>query len=410
MIRAVLIFLTIAITSVNGQEVQNYLSYAPKKPTALFNNSNFVAGDTICLKFSIQNTTSVQLVIKNTLGQSLLSSEDYKKITKFCLPPSFSKLAGRLYWFLIEKGKELDSGSILIKQATTTVFMESYFGPRQLSAGEEDYSMLVHIPTDLYDNVLPNGTEVKVNTEFLDVFDSIIIPMEKHIAWINIGTTNQSGRIIVSSQCHNFTSAQLVTKIYPAMPVNFTISSNRHHSFADGNEILELSTSKMLDIYGNTIVDGTLITFSIKDALGILTSAVASTINGVATAHVLHPEQPTNWNITAYVAGAVKSNNLSLSFQAAVTDYEIFYDNKSKLLGIGPILSFIDQKVADGFGVFVRIRSEENFVNEEKFLFTKNGETTVSLEEMFYPNGSYTITVISAGIEKELKLVLGNEK
>ena len=53
--------------------------------------------------------------------------------------------------------------------------------------------------------------------------------------------------------------------IMPSIPTNFTISTHRNHTYADGNQITTFSTSIIKDTLGNTVSDGTYVEFYIRN-------------------------------------------------------------------------------------------------------------------------------------------------
>lgn len=375
----------------------------------LTKSAQYTAGSEICITFSASKELLPYLVLKNALGTSVLKPVKDTNQLRFCVPPMYANKAGIMHWSLVLNSEEIEAGQISIAPDATTTFLETYFGPRQITAGKNDFSMLVNIPTDNYDNTLVNGTMVTVNREFEDEFHQFMVPISKSIAWKNINATEKSGRILVSALCRNTNSKQLTTIVYPAMPTDFEIGYQRDHTFADGNQIITLQTNKILDIYGNVVSDGTHVNFLIENQDGIFMSATGNTINGRAIARLLHPEEPTTWKAKAFITGAARSNTIVVGFKASVEDYPINFDKDQRKLSIGPLLGFMQQKVTDGFSIQLSIKSEANIINEEEKLFTKDGKASYILDKNFYPSGTYNITIEAAGISKELLITLPNE-
>ena len=228
----------------------------------------FLAGTEVALTFSTEDGKSPLLFINNSYGSTLISPK--KKETKliFIIPSVFSKKAGILNWSLIYEGKyQLKNSIEILPNIATKTTIESYLGPRSIQAGKRDYSMFVIIPTDIYDNPLPENTSVKINEQFLDNITSTEEKTKNLIAWNTIMAKEKAGSILVSSSCKTTNSNELTTVIYPSNPTNFLISFNRNHNFADGNQITEITTSKILDEFGNTISDGTIVEFNIENTL-----------------------------------------------------------------------------------------------------------------------------------------------
>ena len=371
--------------------------------------TDYIAGSNICLDFDAQKDNQSTLVIKNVFGTSLANKKYANGNLQFCIPHVFTTKAGKLHWQLINRGQIRAKGFISIIPDTAKTYMESYFGPRQISAGDIDFSMLANIPTDKFDNTLKNDVLVTVKSEFENTITTYQVPVKKSIAWKNIPATKKSGRILVSSLCNGAFSKQLTTIVYPALASDFEVSYKRDHTFADGNQIMELQTNQILDQYGNVVSDGTHVNFLIKEKNGSLLHSSGNTLNGRAIAKMLHPEEPVTWSFEAFVTGAARSNTVLVDFKPAFKDYEIKYLRQERKLIVGPLLGFIDQQATDGFSVNVHIKSEENLVNLKEILYTKNGKATLILEKEFFPTGAYNITITTAGITKKMNIKLFDE-
>ncbi len=401
-----LVLLNVLSCSKKSEEIQDYTN---NSIALITQKKQYNAGSDICFTFNASKEITPFLVITNVLGTSVLKPTKEANKLSFCLPPMYCNRAGKLNWSLVLENTEIKTGHITISPDPGTTYLETYFGPRQITAGKEDFSMLVNIPTDRYDNTLDNGTMVTINSEFEDVFNQFKVPIAESIAWKNINATEKSGRILVSAHCNATNSKQLATIVYPAMATDFKIEYQRDHSFADGNQIIEFQTSEIMDKFGNIVSDGTHINFLIENQNGIFMNATGNTLHGRAVARLLHPEEPNTWKVKAFVTGAAKSNTVVVGFKAAVEDYPINFNKEQRKLSIGPLTSFMEQKVTDGFSIQLSIKSESNIINEAEKLFTKDGKASYILDENFYPIGTYNITVEAAGISKELLITLANE-
>lgn len=367
-------------------------------------------GNELCLNFEIHGEIAPQLYLTNAIGSTIITGTKENNQISYCFPKSYTRHAGPLKWKLVSNGENIEDGEVNMRPDSSFVFMESYFGPRQITAGDIDFSMLTNIPTDQFDNLLPDGTAVSIKRQFENQMDEYDINTSGGIAWKNIGATKKAGRMLISSACLGAYSKQLTTMVYSAKPADFTIQYERDHSFADGNQILTLKTSKMVDDYNNTVSDGTHVNFIIEDAAGTLLRTSGNTQNGMAIAKILHPEKATEWNIRAYVTGAATSNRLRVEFDQAVEDFKVSFDENEREVVIGPLYGFIHQKVPDGISITLELKSEENLILEKTKLFTKNGITSLKLPAEFYPPGTYEITINSMGIRKELTIRLYGDK
>jgi len=296
--------------------------------------------------------------------------------------------------------KQLKTGSfeILPKVDSKTV-IESYFGPRSIQAGDRDYSMLVVVPMDAMDNPLPDSTRVMLHKQFYEVIDSVEIFTEKLMAWKNIMAYRKAGNINVSSTVLGINSIELTTNVFPSNATDFQISSFRNHDFADGNQITEFTTSEIKDEWGNTISDGTLVSFYIENEAGMILTTRGSSIEGMATAKIIHPDHPDTWKIKGYVTGLAESNVLEISFRQALKDFEIDFYNKNRSIKVGPLQSFMQQLIPDGAVVKLYIYHQNTLV-EVKQETSNNGFVTFKLPKSFYPENTYSFKIEALGKSK----------
>ncbi|MFX0558266.1 hypothetical protein ACOCEA_15800 [Maribacter sp. CXY002] len=377
---------------------------APSTITSLNHKTSYTAGSDICLSFKHNGNENPKLIITNAIGTTLVPPVVNQQILNYCLPWEITSKSEIIKWKVIHKEELLLKGEFLIIPDAFQTNIESYFGPRQITAGNNDFSMLTNIPTDQYDNTLLDGTPVIVKSEFENTIETNIVRINKGIAWKNIGATKKSGRILVSSSCNETNSKQLTTIVFPAKATDFKISYKRDHTYADGNQIIELQTNVIKDEFGNIVSDGTHVNFILKNNKNMRLQTVGNTLNGKVVTKLLHPEQPDTWEIEAYVTGAAKSNTITVDFDASIKDYEFDIDTESRILTIGPLFGFIGQRVSDGLSVDIQITSEDNIIKNRKKLFTKNGLAIFEISKEFYPSGIYDIGILVAGIQKDTTL------
>lgn len=363
----------------------------------------FVAGTIIKLTFSSKEPTSNPLLVLNhSFGNTVVSSEKKEGKLSFIIPTVFSKKTGVIDWTLVENGKTLLKNSFeIVPNIKSKTIIEHYLGPRSIQAGNRDYSMLVVIPTDMFDNPLPQNTIVNVHEQYLQ---NITIHKEKtnhFIAWRNISSKEKSGNILVSSSCNNFNSNELTTVIYPSNAVNFNITYNRNHDFADGNQLTQLITSSIIDEFGNIVSDGTLVEFIITTAENTILKTRASTIKGIATAKILHPDYPTSWKIKAFITGLAESNFLSLTYKATTENFNISFSKNNREITVGPLQSFMKQLIPDGAVVKLHIYHKNNLI-ETKSETSFKGFVTFHLSEEFYKEATYSFEVEALGISKKI--------
>ncbi|MBO0592730.1 hypothetical protein I2486_15095 [Cellulophaga sp. E16_2] len=365
--------------------------------------ANYTAGDAITLAFKTETQApNLRLYIRNAFGTLLLSPQNIEGSIVFSLPNNFSRMAGKCHWKFLQAEQTILKGEIDISpNSAKETNMETYFGPRSITAGNRDYSMLVIAPTDIYDNPVPNGTEVTVKSQFLNSIDAYKVTTNNLMAWYNVKSTKKSGRILVTSACNGTTSKELTTIVYPSNATNFKIAAFRAHDYADGNQILKLKSDIIYDEFGNVVSDGTLVTFIIKNDKDAYLYTVGTTLEGKVEGRTLHPSEAVNWEIQAFITGASESNIIDVAFKTAISDYKVSFSKGNRNIDIGPLESFMNQLVPDGILVQLDIYTADDKFVETRKTTTKNGVSTIFINPEYLPKGTYKLVVKTAGITKE---------
>lgn len=359
----------------------------------------FEAGDTIVLEFSTDNNTKPLLYISHSFGSTLIKGTTDNNTLNYKIPKSISSKIGSVSWKLLS-GKQPLSGQFTIQSKQQVSSLETYLGPPSIQAGEDDFTMLVIIPTDVYDNPLADSTTVNIKHQFLQQETTTPVYIKNRISYKNIYSTTQSGRMLISSEALGFNSKEYTANILPAIPTNFKISSESHHDYADGNQITTFSTSIITDKHGNRVSDGTYVGFFITNTNHSILKTSGTTINGIARAKMIHPNHEDKWTVKAFIEGMAESNNIELVFKPVISDFEIAFSKNNRTLTIGPLKSFMGQMIPDGLDVSVSIYKDNNNIKT----LTKSsfeGYATFKLDTNNFPNNNYTLKVKVAGIEKK---------
>ncbi len=366
------------------------------------------AGTPISLKFTgIRSDTATSIYISNAFGTTVLPLKKEENTWVCAIPKHFVRKAGPLYWkVLYDEKVKLANRIAVVPDAGSIPHVETYFGPRSITVGARDYSMLVTIPTDPFDNTLLAGTPVTIKSEFQNTVELTQERTADFIAWKNIVSKKTAGRMLVSASCLETDTKELTTILFPANAEAFEIAYSRNHRYADGNQIITFQTNLLKDAYGNLVGDGTLVTFFIKDAQGGYLKTTGMTIDGVAKASLLHPAEAAQWQVTAYVTGAAKSNTISVVFEQAISDFEVSFSEDQRSVTIGPLKSFMDQIVPDGIDVVLRVYDIEGKPLSTKKETTKKGRCLFKLPREYFENGTYQLEIAAAGMLKKYKTEL----
>lgn len=371
------------------------------------NHIVYQAGQPITIKFQTTSLINTQLILSNAFGSSTIRPEKSDQELLFSIPKNYSRKSGLCHWVLLANGKPVHKGMLKIAPKTSVkATLETYFGPRSITAGGIDFSMLICVTTDPFDNVFPNGTEALFKSQFLSSISESKVPSEDLISWKNIYSTNKSGRILVTASVEEITSKELTTMVFAANAESFTVEAKRNHTYADGNQIMGLHTDVIKDRFDNIISDGSMVNFIIENSKGSLLKTVAPSIGGIAKANMLHPSEKDEWKITAYVTGAAKSNTIKTKFDTAITDYTVNFSPDNRTILIGPLKSFMEQLVPDGIILQLDVHSETGVYIESKKISSIKGLGTFELPSEYFANGNYHLVIKAVGIIKTFDVTL----
>lgn len=364
-------------------------------------------GEGLEFQFIVQGNGNLTLLLDSSFGSMLFQPKKSNNKVRFTVLPKFTEQAGEYSWKLIGNSKVLFSDTfVLSPRSGNTHVMETYFGPRGVRAGGIDYAMLTVIPTDDFDNPLPDSTSVSIRQQISSKTKLFESRIKDGIAWKLLYGEKSTGRMLVSAVIGNTPSKELTAMISPSNSSNFTIGFERVHEYADANQLISFTTSVIRDKYGNRVSDGTLVNFIVVNQEGTLLKSIGTTLGGVATARMLHPSHAEEWQVKAYITGEAESDMLKLSFKSAVQDFNVGLTRTNRKITVGPILGFMGQLIPEGLLIELEIYDSEGDFIEAKQSNSRSGMGSFELKEGFYPTGQYQIIVRAAGINKEMNIKL----
>ena len=261
--------------------------------------------------------------------------------------------------------------------------------------------MITILPVDEFDNPQLDSTTVTLKN-FIDFKKEEKDLMINDLFTFDIlNAPTSTGKLITTVTSGNVSSKEHTIDIMAGRAVDFTLSRKRNHPYADGNQTLQLITSSITDRYGNTVSDGTLVTFYVQTENGTTRQTTATTINGVATANLLHPEKAESWEVRALIPNMAVSNYVKIEFLPAIKDFDIQITGRS--IKVTSLTSFLGQIIPDGFTVEAIIVGNDSDHNLNKG--TLNGDVTFYLDPNVFEKGDYDIKITAGGIVKHLKNV-----
>lgn len=358
------------------------------------------------IRFKTSNTAlenEVHLILSGTYGTIVLTPDTSSWETFFSIPPAFTQRAGVVHYFLVQKEQTIQEGTFTLLPNTQELGgVSTYLGPRSIMANERDYTMLVSIPTDKLDNMLPDSTAVHLKTQFKNVITTTNHKLGAGFVWKRIPAPLQTGRISTGSTIKDVSSSELVADIFPDLAQDFTITSTSNHNYADGNEIITFKTSQIKDIHGNTITDGTLVTFSITDSSGSYWQVNATTVNGFAFAKALHPQSPGDWTVRAAITGIAQSDILKVTFMPIIEKIPFTISKDNRNISVGPLTSYLGQLVQDGIEVSLSV----NKFDYKTTQLSQDGMVNFYISKEAYPDGPGRIILEALGSSSIIKAVL----
>ena len=367
------------------------------------------AGDSIVLTFPADEEEVPGLLVKNALGSTVLTGKKTGNEWHYSLPDFITNKSGTASWVLLKNISPLPNGQIQIHPSPERKkLIETYLGPKSIRTGGKDESMIVALPTDIYDNLLAERSPVRISRQVEENIISDTAITKNGLVWASLFSPKKSGVLLASVAYENSQSKELSIQVRPDNAIDFEVDFERVHPYADGHQLITLSSSRITDSYGNTISDGTLVNYEIKTAAGQKLQAMATTISGVATTTFLHPEYPDTWKISAYISGIAQSNTLSLEFTPAFADYSIAISENNRVLNIGPIRSFMDQIIPDGMSIIWEI-TNNNGISQKATASTRHGRGQLILDSGLFPPGTYEITSIIGGVRKTVTVKLSDD-
>ncbi|MFI1773307.1 hypothetical protein [Thalassobellus citreus] len=363
----------------------------------LTTSTEFEAGSSISLKFSNESSEKPNLYLSNSYGSTIIKPNTESGILNYQIPQTISNKTGIVNWKLLSTSSL--SGKFKITSKQKVASMETYLGPPSIEAGGTDYAMLVVIPTDVLDNPLTDSTKVNVKHQFLENQNDEDILIKNNIAYKNIYSETKTGRILVSSECLGINSKEYTINVLPAIPTDFSISYQRNHDYADGNQITSFSTSTIKDKHGNIVSDGTYVEFFINNTSKNILKTFGTTINGIAKAKMIHPDHEDNWTVKAFIEGMAESNSITLAYKPVITNFDVAFSSNNRIITIGPLKSFMNQMIPDGLEVSLSIY-ENNTKLKTLYKSSFEGFATFKLDTNNAPSSTYTFIIKAAGIEK----------
>ncbi len=340
------------------------LSRAPEEPTPFSS-----------LTISNPEVVSVGESFEVIVGQVPVGDEVHLTIDAGYGPRSVSTVASSdVVTFEVPSSDVAESGMVMLQATTVSSSgwsqlevlpgeavdpVDLYLGPRTVVADDEQYSMIVAVPTDRFGNPVASGTSVEfVHYTPSDLEVLLAVPTENLLAFTELQAGTKSGRSRIATTVGSASGQERTFNEVAGVTIPFTVQPVDRIPFADGASLLRIETSELVDRFGNQLPDGTSVLMTIdSDEFSRRLSGV--TIDGVAVFTVEAPPGPVRFDVRAESGGSL-GESFDLTFSPAVSDFVVSVDrvvadsgDEVTKVEVGPVITVDGAYIPNGTEVVV---------------------------------------------------------
>lgn len=271
-------------------------------------------------------------------------------------------------------------------------------GPRTITANGKTWSIATVIPFDRYANPIADGTATTFRIAHPgDINETFEIATQNLLAWLRVTSKTRSGKTFISAQVDDAFGKETEILQTADWPVPFTITNEPKEVVADGQQLTQLRTSRIVDQNGNVMPDGTLVQFVVEDGDGYRRVLPAKTVDGFAKIPLQAPLRPTDLTVVGSVF-AIESQPLTINFKPgpAIGSFPIVMGQGAQQYNgyltftAGPLLGERDQYIPDGTPILFRLEHETGTVHEERIV-SEDGYALFAMRKEQFLTGNYTI-------------------
>jgi hypothetical protein len=256
---------------------------------------------------------------------------------------------------------------------------------------------------DAWGNAIAEGSEVRVSRQSPSGLITTSSTVMSHLlAFQVLGSGTLAGRGLVWIDAGTATGPGVTLDEVAAPPVPFTLelASPELSSTvaADGQSLVPIRTSVLMDAFGNVQADGTEVTIRWSGPDGAA-SATAVTIAGVAEIQVQSPRTPGALELTGFCRGVRSDSSLSVPFGTAVDDVPVSAGiiDGGVAVTVGPVNRVGGSLVLDGTDAQLTVTDEAGAsYGASAEIVNGTGETVVPTAALV---GQVTVTVSLLGAQ-----------
>ena len=345
------------------------------------------------------NGTPVLLTVLTTYGPRVLTAAFANQYARILLDETYTKNSGQLS-LLAQSGDARGQAQVQLVADAPVEPLTPLVGPRSIIADGEHWSMATGIPFDRFGNPAADGTPVKIRVLHPDNrLEELDVTVQHLVAWARIFSGTQAGRTNITMQAESAYGPEETLLEVAGMPVPFKVNAAPNNVPADGRQLVTMRTEILRDKFGNTMADGTAVTFFVKTASGQLRLIPAYTLAGAAEAPLQAPTEPGIVEVWGTLYG-VESLRTDVTFTPGPAVGEIPVQvipnaaDHSLRLKAGPIIGMLKQYVPDGTPVQFSLTDPTGF-KQWLTATTEQGYATAEVRMPELPIGSYHVEVLA---------------
>lgn len=335
----------------------------------------------------------------------------------FLLEATETRVAGALHLQARWAGRTAQS-TLTIQPGAPVEPLLVLAGPRSIPADGAHATMVVTVPQDRFANGVADATQVTVQAlhptgatstgEQRGEHEVIEAPVQSLLTWTRVKSRTTAGPIYLAARAGDAHSVEQRVLAVPGPPAPFTIYAHPQQLTADGNQLITIATSRVVDRFGNALLDGTAVTFVAEAAKGGQRTVPAQLIAGTATVQVQAPTIPGRMTVRAFILDQV-SPPLRLDFSAGLAlapiGITVTVDSDAVQLRAGPLLGILDQYIPDGTEA-VFILQRDGGRPETIRTNSAAGYVTASVRRRHLSPGSYTVRITVGAATGERRFII----
>lgn len=344
-------------------EMPSHGSYTA--PKILLSSELLDAGETMTieLKDLSPNFVNPLLIVSGKFGESIYHIDTNE--------PRFELLineSGHHSVKFAANGIQIVKTNFYVNAINPLQEMDAFLGPKTLLVDDDERSMLVTIPTDKFNNILEDGFPIEFTVKnSANEINTIARVIENGVGYFTQENSNRVGRILIGANAGKSFIKEQQVDIEPGTPKKINLKVVSHYGYADSRQAVHVQTDVVKDQAANVVADGTLVEIFVKDDSGSFSVYNGYTVSGVANVYLQNPACETTWKINAK-SGSVISEPISLDFDSNIQEFSMV--KKEDLLVVGPMVGVLDQFIAEGTKVMLKISE----INKLDRTFTENSE------------------------------------